>query len=115
MSKLFWKSIACLAVRLQARGCAAWSSAHKQRLLNRPHFTICRCEEEDVEMTDDARELLTKIGHETSLRYAIQVREETGIAAKMSCWVLNAGKIYTKGFWMSEEVAVCSEDVMLGI
>jgi DNA helicase TIP49 (TBP-interacting protein) len=24
-------------------------------------------------MTDDARELLTKIGHETSLRYAIQL------------------------------------------
>jgi hypothetical protein len=37
---------------------------------------LCRCEEEDVEMTDDARELLTKIGHETSLRYAIQVRGE---------------------------------------
>eukprot|EP00898_Chlorokybus_atmophyticus_P002033 jgi/Chlat1/2830/Chrsp187S02924 len=32
-----------------------------------------RCEEEDVEMTDDARELLTKIGHETSLRYAIHL------------------------------------------
>lgn len=32
-----------------------------------------RCEEEDIEMTDDARELLTKIGHETSLRYAIQL------------------------------------------
>ncbi|KXZ43252.1 hypothetical protein GPECTOR_96g718 [Gonium pectorale] len=32
-----------------------------------------RCEEEDVEMTEDAKELLTKIGHETSLRYAIQL------------------------------------------
>jgi len=32
-----------------------------------------RCEEEDVEMTEDARELLTKIGMETSLRYAIQL------------------------------------------
>ncbi|GAX82411.1 hypothetical protein CEUSTIGMA_g9839.t1 [Chlamydomonas eustigma] len=32
-----------------------------------------RCEEEDVEMTDDAKELLTKIGFETSLRYAIQL------------------------------------------
>jgi RuvB-like protein 2 len=30
-----------------------------------------RCEEEDVEMTDDAKELLTKIGVETTLRYAI--------------------------------------------
>ncbi len=32
-----------------------------------------RCEEEDVEMTDDAQELLTKIGTETSLRYAIHM------------------------------------------
>jgi len=32
-----------------------------------------RCEEEDVEMAEDALELLTKIGHETSLRYAIQL------------------------------------------
>jgi len=30
-----------------------------------------RCEEEDVEMSDDAKELLTKIGEETTLRYAI--------------------------------------------
>ncbi|KIZ03169.1 RuvB-like protein 2 [Monoraphidium neglectum] len=40
-----------------------------------------RCEEEDVEMTDDARELLTKIAHETSLRYAIQLIT----AASMVC------------------------------
>lgn len=32
-----------------------------------------RCEEEDVEMSKDALELLTKIGVETSLRYAIQM------------------------------------------
>lgn len=32
-----------------------------------------RCEEEDVEMAKDALELLTKIGIETSLRYAIQM------------------------------------------
>lgn len=32
-----------------------------------------RCEEEDVEMTKDAKELLTKIAMETSLRYAIQM------------------------------------------
>mmetsp|Transcript_87553 Transcript_87553/g.121528 ORF Transcript_87553/g.121528 Transcript_87553/m.121528 type:complete len:102 (+) Transcript_87553:915-1220(+) len=30
-----------------------------------------RCEEEDVEMTDDAKELLTTIGKETTLRYSI--------------------------------------------
>jgi RuvB-like protein 2 len=32
-----------------------------------------RCEEEDVEMSRDALELLTRIGLETSLRYAIQM------------------------------------------
>lgn len=32
-----------------------------------------RCEEEDVELTDDARDLLTKIGLEASLRYAIHM------------------------------------------
>mmetsp|Transcript_22889 Transcript_22889/g.42797 ORF Transcript_22889/g.42797 Transcript_22889/m.42797 type:complete len:472 (+) Transcript_22889:159-1574(+) len=32
-----------------------------------------RCEEEDVEMSDDARELLTKIASETSLRYAMHM------------------------------------------
>jgi RuvB-like protein 2 len=39
-----------------------------------------RCEEEDVEMSEDARELLTKIGHETSLRYAIQLITAADIA-----------------------------------
>ncbi|GLT28607.1 hypothetical protein SLA2020_035270 [Shorea laevis] len=32
-----------------------------------------RCQEEDVEMSEDAKELLTKIGLETSLRYAINL------------------------------------------
>ncbi|KAJ3333707.1 RuvB-like 2 [Blyttiomyces sp. JEL0837] len=32
-----------------------------------------RCEEEDVEMTEDAIDILTKIGLETSLRYAIHL------------------------------------------
>ncbi|XP_071830645.1 ruvB-like 2 isoform X2 [Apostichopus japonicus] len=32
-----------------------------------------RCEEEDVEMTSDALTLLTRVGMETSLRYAIQL------------------------------------------
>lgn len=40
-----------------------------------------RCEEEDVEMSEDARDLLTKIGHETSLRYAIHLIN----AASLSC------------------------------
>merc|ERR1712219_100950 len=32
-----------------------------------------RAEEEDVEMTDEAKELLTKIGVESTLRYAIHL------------------------------------------
>ena len=32
-----------------------------------------RCEEEDVEISDDALTVLTRIGQETSLRYAIQL------------------------------------------
>ena len=43
--------------------------------------TLIRCEEEDVEMADDALTLLTKIGIETSLRYAIQLI----IAAALVC------------------------------
>ncbi|KAG6541390.1 hypothetical protein Mapa_017168 [Marchantia paleacea] len=39
-----------------------------------------RCEEEDVEMTEEARDLLTKIGHETSLRYAIHLITAASLA-----------------------------------
>merc|ERR1719473_2382333 len=45
------------------------------------HILKIRCEEEDVEMADDALALLTKIGIETSLRYAIQLI----IAAALVC------------------------------
>lgn len=37
------------------------------------HILKVRCEEEDVDMSDDALELLTRIGVETSLRYAIHM------------------------------------------
>jgi len=40
-----------------------------------------RSEEEDVEMTEDAKELLTKIGGEASLRYAIHLI----MAANLAC------------------------------
>ncbi len=40
-----------------------------------------RCEEEDVEMTEDAKELLTKIGTETTLRYAIQLITTSNLVA----------------------------------
>ncbi|RUS26032.1 RuvB-like 2, partial [Jimgerdemannia flammicorona] len=41
-----------------------------------------RCEEEDVEMTDDAREILTRIGMETSLRYAIHLITAAHLVAR---------------------------------
>ena len=40
-----------------------------------------RCEEEDVEMTDDAKDLLTRIGMETSLRYSMHMI----MAASLCC------------------------------
>lgn len=42
----------------------------------------CRCEEEDVEMTDDAMTVLTRIGMETSLRYSIQLITTANLVAR---------------------------------
>ncbi len=53
--------------RLMIISTTAYSEAELQRILE------IRCEEEDVEMASDAMDLLTKIGVETSLRYAIQM------------------------------------------
>ncbi|XP_041343890.1 LOW QUALITY PROTEIN: ruvB-like 2, partial [Pyrgilauda ruficollis] len=41
-----------------------------------------RCEEEDVEMTEDAYAVLTRIGLETSLRYAIQLITAASLVAR---------------------------------
>lgn len=41
-----------------------------------------RCDEEEVDMSGDARELLTKIGLETSLRYAIQLITAAALACQ---------------------------------
>merc|ERR1712139_430256 len=40
-----------------------------------------RAEEEDVEMTDEAKELLTKIGVESTLRYAIHLITVSNLVA----------------------------------
>ena len=53
--------------RLMIISTTPYSETEIQRILE------IRCEEEDVEMTKDALDLLTKIGTETSLRYAIQM------------------------------------------
>jgi RuvB-like protein 2 len=41
-----------------------------------------RCEEEDVDMTDDAKEALTNIGLETSLRYSIHLITAANLIAR---------------------------------
>lgn len=41
-----------------------------------------RCQEENVEMTDDAKDVLTRIGQETSLRYAIHLITAANLVAK---------------------------------
>eukprot|EP00850_Spirogloea_muscicola_P001930 SM000007S20890 [mRNA] locus=s7:693960:694560:- [translate_table: standard] len=46
------------------------------------HILDIRCEEEDVDMAEDARELLTKIGYETSLRYAIHLITAASLATQ---------------------------------
>lgn len=41
-----------------------------------------RCQEEDVEMTDDAKDVLTRIGVETSLRYSIHLITAANLVAR---------------------------------
>jgi RuvB-like protein 2 len=41
-----------------------------------------RCEEEDVEMTDEAKDVLTQIGMETSLRYSIHMITAANLVAR---------------------------------
>jgi len=53
--------------RLMIISTVPYSEAEVRRILE------IRCEEEDVEMSTDALDLLTKIGMETSLRYSIQM------------------------------------------
>ena len=45
-------------------------------------MTTLRAQEEDVDMTDEARELLTRIGQETSLRYAMQLITSASFVAR---------------------------------
>jgi RuvB-like protein 2 len=61
--------------RLMIISTAPYSETETKRILE------IRCEEEDVEMTPDALELLTRIGMETSLRYSIHMI----MAASLCC------------------------------
>jgi len=53
--------------RLLIVSTSPYSEAEVRKILH------IRCEEEDVEMSDDAKDLLTRIAMETSLRYAIHM------------------------------------------
>ncbi|KAI9285296.1 RuvB-like 2 [Umbelopsis sp. AD052] len=52
-----------------------------------------RCEEEDVEMTEDAKEVLTRIGMETSLRYSIHLITAAHLVAKKRKMVIKAAAV----------------------
>lgn len=63
-----------------------------------PPPPYCRCEEEDVEMSEDAVAILTRIGMETSLRYAIQLITAAALTCrkrKVSLWVAMSRKSET--------------------
>lgn len=45
-------------------------------------YTQIRCEEEDVELSEEAHTVLTRIGQETSLRYAIQLISTAGLVCR---------------------------------
>lgn len=61
--------------RLMIISTTPYTEAETRRIL------VIRCEEEDVEMAEDALDLLTRIGMEASLRYAIHMI----IAASLVC------------------------------
>lgn len=46
------------------------------------HGLCFRCEEEDVELSEEAHTVLTRIGMETSLRYAIQLISTAGLVCR---------------------------------
>lgn len=46
------------------------------------HGVHFRCEEEDVELSEEAHTVLTRIGMETSLRYAIQLISTAGLVCR---------------------------------
>ena len=62
-----------------------------------------RCEEEDVEMSDDALEILTRIGMETSLRYSIQLITAASLTCRKrkvrneACIILINAHFFLKG------------------
>ncbi|KAF8949890.1 RuvB-like 2 [Entomortierella lignicola] len=62
--------------RLLIISTTAYSEAEIKQIL------AIRCEEEDVQMTEDAKEILARIGMETSLRYSIHLITASSFVAK---------------------------------
>ncbi|KAI7847988.1 RuvB-like 2 [Circinella umbellata] len=56
------------------------TSAYKEEEIKQ--ILAIRCQEEDVEMTEDAKDVLTKIGLETSLRYSMHLITAAHLVAK---------------------------------
>ncbi|CAO3626777.1 unnamed protein product [Cunninghamella echinulata] len=56
------------------------TTAYDEKEINQ--ILTIRCQEEDVEMTEEAKDLLTKIGVETSLRYSIHLITAANLVAR---------------------------------
>lgn len=56
-------------------------SALELQELNMSRFYFS-CEEEDVELSEEAQTVLTRIGMETSLRYAIHLISTAGVVCR---------------------------------
>ena len=65
-----------------------------------------RCEEEDVEMSEDAMGVLTKIGQETSLRYAIQLITAASLVCRKRKVCLPTSVCLSASFCLSVHVSL---------
>jgi len=72
-----------------------WRNQCSRGIMSLWNALRCRCEEEDVEMSEDAIFLLTKIAQETSLRYSIQLITAASLVCRKRK-VLDACMIWLK-------------------
>ena len=71
--KIRWESAFIICVCFLSKVLKEWS---------KPAWVHFRCEEEDVELSEEAHTVLTRIGMETSLRYAIQLISTAGLVCR---------------------------------
>jgi len=73
----------------------SFSQLSRRGRINLHDFVVFRCEEEDVELSEEAHTVLTRIGMETSLRYAIQLISTAGLV----CRKRKVNSVWTSGLY----------------